>query len=217
MTTTYTTLVSDIQAWLEDDDAEFEGSVDKVIELGEYRLLRDLDLTIFTSVDTVATVADTATITKPSTDPSVIAWQTLWYGSAPDTVFLELRSHDYVRDYQSGTSDAPKYYAELNETTWLLAPVPDAIYTINTRGIARPDGLSSGQATSWLGTHASDILLKACLAEAEGFLKSDDRKPMWEEDYSQRLVNAKREIYTLLGQHYNLTPLEVPAQPTNAR
>lgn len=217
MSTTYTLLSADLQGWLEDDDAEFEGSIDKVIELGELRLLRDLHLSIFHTVDTAATVSGTATLTKPTTDASVIAFDSLWYGTAPNTVFLELRSHDFVRDYISGTNGPPKYYAELSETEWLLGPVPDAIYTVNTRGIARPDGLSSGQATTWLSTHASDILLKACLAEAEGFLKSDDRKPIWEEDYGQRLLNAKREIYTLLGQAYNLSPLEVPAQPTNAR
>jgi hypothetical protein len=61
------------------------------------------------------------------------------------------------------------------------------------------------------------MLFKACLVEAEGFLKSDDRVPMWAEQYVAALPLAKRETYELLNQRYNLTPLEVPAVPTTQR
>jgi hypothetical protein len=61
------------------------------------------------------------------------------------------------------------------------------------------------------------MLFKACLAEAEAFLKSDDRVAIWGEQYVNALPMAKRETYELLNQRYNLTPLEVPGVPTTQR
>jgi len=215
---TYAELSANLQAWLEDDDAEFLGSIDEVINLGEMRLWRDLDLSIFTSEDTAATAIGVATVTKPVTDTELVAWQSIYYDNAGERVYLELRSTDYVRDHQTvGQTAPPKYYAETNELNWLLSPVPDAIYTLNARGVTRPTRLSAGNTTTWLSLHQDDMLFKACLAEAEGFLKSDDRAPMWLQQYVEALPLAKRETYELLNQRYNLTPLEVPAVPTTQR
>lgn len=215
---TYTEMVAQVQAWLEDDDAEFTASVDDVIQLGETRTLRDLDLTIFSTEDTTPTVSSQDFVPKPISVQDVLNWQSIYYDNAGTRVWLELRSSNFVRDHQTPSlTGPPVYYAEHTDLRWLLSPVPDAIYTLNARGITRPDGLSVTTANTWLGDNASDLLFKAILAEAEGFLKSDDRKPMWEEDYLGNLPVVKRELYELLGQHYNLTPLEVPAVATNQR
>jgi len=215
---TYAELTANLQAWLEDDDEEFVGSIDEIINLGEMRLWRDLDLSIFTSEDTAATAVGTETVTKPVTDTELLKWQSIYYDNAGERTFLELRSTDFVRDHQViGATAAPKYYAETNETDWLLSPIPDAIYTLNARGVTRPTRLSAGNTTTWLSLHQDDMLFKACLAEAEGFLKADDRVPMLAEQYAAALPLAKRETYELLNQRYNLTPMEVPAFPTNQR
>jgi len=215
---TYTELSDKLQAWLEDDDAEFTGSIDDVINLGEMRLWRDLDLSIFTSEDTADTASGAETVTKPVTDAELVVTQSIFYDSAGERTWLELRSTDFVRDHQTvGQTAPPKYYSEQTETDWLLSPIPDAIYTLTARGVTRPTRLSVGNATTWLSLHQDDMLFKACLAEAEGFLKSDDRAPMWMEQYTAELPMAKRETYELLNQRYNLTPLEAPAVPTTQR
>lgn len=216
MSTTFDELEADLKAWLEDDDTEFDADIPKIIELGEFRLIKDLNLSIFNVTQSANTADGTETLTKPTGSVPVV-FQSLWYGTAPNITFLELRSVDFVRDYQSGVEGPPRYYAESSTTEWLLGPIPDATYAVSCRGIVRPTGLASGTQSTWLSTHMSDILLKACLAESEAFLKSDDRVQLWEADYQKLLPSAKRELYELLNQHYNLTPLQVPAQPTNAR
>lgn len=217
---TYAELVAKLQAWEEDDDLEFQGSIDDIINLGEMRLWRDLDLGIFTSEDTTPTVATNELLVKPTTDTELVSFQSLWYDNGGERTFLELRSPDWVRDYQS-VDAAPRFYCELDETNWALAPIPDAIYTVNVRGTTRParlgDGTGGTVTTTWLSLHQSDMLFKACMAESEGFLKSDDRIDIWKQQYVDTLPLAKRETYTLLQQRYNLTPLEVPAVPTNQR
>ena len=215
---TYAELSAKLQAWLEDDDAEFVGSIDDVINLGEMRVWRDLDLSIFTSENTAVTADTVATVTKPVADLELVATQSIFYDNAGLRTWLELRSTDFVRDHQViGATAPPKYYSEQTETEWLLSPIPDDIYTLTARGVTRPTRLSSGNTTTWLSLHQDDILFKACLAEAEGFLKADDRVAMWTEQYTAALPLAKRETYELLNQRYNLTPLEVPAVPTNQR
>lgn len=216
---TYADLEQNLQDWLEDDDSEFVGSIPEVINLGQMRLWRDLDLSIFTSEDTTPTVASDELLLKPTTDTELVSFQSLWYDNAGERRFLELRSADWIRDYQvPGATAAPLFYCELDQDNWALAPIPDAIYTVNTRGTTRLEPLDSmTNTTNWLSLHMDDLLFKACLAEAEGFLKADDRVPIWTEQYTGALPLAKRETYTLLQERYNLTPLEVPAVPTNQR
>ena len=215
---TYAELSAKLQAWEEDDDLEFQASIDDIINLGEMRLWRDLDLGIFTSEDSTPTVQSSELLLKPVADTELVSFQSLWYDSAGERTFLELRSPDWIRDYQNPAAEAaPRFYCELSEANWAIAPIPDAIYTINTRGTTRPDRLAVGNTTTWLSLHQGDLLFKACLAEAEGFLKSDDRVELWKTQYIELLPIAKRETYTLLQQRYNLTPLEVPASPTNQR
>jgi len=215
---TYAELVQNLQDWMEDDDTEFVGAIDDLINLGEMRLWRDLDLSIFTSEGTTTTAAGTDTAVKPVTDLELVTWQSIYYDSAGERTYLELRSTDFVRDHQVvGATAQPTYYAEQTETDWLLSPIPDNTYTLNARGVTRPARLSVGNATTWLSLHQDDLLFKACLAESERFLKSDDRVELWKTEYTEALPLAKRETYELLNQRYNLTPLEVPAVPTNQR
>ena len=141
---TYAELDQQLQDWLEDDDAEFTGSIEEVIQLGQMRLWRDLDLSIFTSEDSVATTATLETLTKPVTDTELVSVQSLWYDYDPGDgrgtirVWLENRSTDFIRDHQvPGVTGPPKYYCERDQLVWELSPVPDLIYNINTRGTTR--------------------------------------------------------------------------------
>lgn len=215
---TYAELLANLQNWVEDDDAEFVASLPEIINLGEMRLWRDLDLSLFTSEDTTVTVASTETVAKPVTDAELVSFQSLWYDNAGERTFLELRSSDWIRDYQNPAVEGPpRFYAEQSENNWIVAPIPDAIYNLNTRGVTRPERLGVANATTWLSLHQDDLLFKACLAESEGFLKSDDRIDLWKAQYTEALPLAKRETYEMLNQRYNLTPMEVPAVPTNQR
>ena len=219
MSRTYTQLNQDLQDWMEDDDLEFTGSIERLINLAELRVVKDLDLSIFHSNDTVATTATNDTVLRPTGSPNpFIVVQSVFYNVGTERTFLELRSTDFVRDFQvPGVTGPPKYYAEFSETEWTLAPVPDAIYSLVCRGIARPTPLSGTNDTNWLSDNVDDLLFSAAKAESEGFLKADDRIDIWKGEYVELLTITKRELYELLGERYNLSPMEVPAFPTNQR
>lgn len=201
---TFDDLSQALQDWMEDDDVEFTGSVNDVIDLGEKRLLRDLDLAIFRRVNSAQALSiGVATVVKPTiaAPDLLIAAKGIWLtgGALTRAQFLLPRAYEYVLDYNGGSNATPKYFAEVDETTWGFAPTPDATYTVNVRYISRPNPLSATNQTNWLSDNAYDILFKAALAEAEKFLKSEDRVVVWETDYVNALPKARIELYNLYG------------------
>lgn len=224
---TYTTLTAALQNWLEDDDAEFVGSIPEIIALGEVRLLRDLDFAMFAGEGSVTVAAGTELVTKPGVAPltllnyqSLSCYPTGGTGPADHALlpWLETRSDEFVRDYNGQYFGAaghgvPRYYSEASETQWRLAPTPNVEVELTYRFTARPDGLSDLVPETWLSVNVPDVLLKACLAESERFLKSDDRIPIWEQDYASLLQSAREESYSLLRAQYprlNIVPMPSP-------
>jgi len=213
----YTTLVQNLQNWMEDDGLEFAGSIEQLVAIAHRRVCRDLDLALFVGSGSSNTANGNPVLTKPSVT-GIIAFSTLRYTNAGRQTILSQRSLDYVLDYAgNSTGGPPLYYADLSETQWTLAPVPAATHAVTCTGSIDPPPLSTTVATTWLGDALPDLLFKACKQEAEGFLKADDRIQIWTQQYAEALPIAKRYLYDLLRARYQLTPMQVPAQPTIAR
>lgn len=217
----YATLVQDLQDWAEDDDTEFVAAIPRIITLAHDRVVKDLDLGIYTANEAIPTVGAQSFIPRPSEVTAAMPIMEItgaFYVLSGRPVWLERRSPNYVLDHQSGaTSGPPKYYAEYDEAQLELSPIPDTVYSINVQIALRPLPLSGTTTTTWVSVHAPDLLFSACLIEGEGFLKSDDRIDVWKTKYQELLPSAKKELYSLLRARYQLTPLEIPAQPTVQR
>ena len=72
-----------------------------------------------------------------------------------------------------GTSavDIPKYYANWDETFWVVAPTPDKTYEITLAYDKEPDTITTETGGTYLSNKYSDLLLYACLVNAYGYLK----------------------------------------------
>lgn len=113
------------------------------------------------------------------------------------TSTLEQRSWDFCHEFAPDPvlEDRPRYFNELNETEWEIVPTSDATYGVVCRYVRRPtDALSSATPndTSWLSRSAPDALFAACLAEAEHFLKADDRYADYIKKYHEELLPTVR-------------------------
>lgn len=207
---TYNDLLAQLQAWMEDDDAEFQAAIPDIIDLGEKRLLRDLDLTLFRGEDSSATMTiGAAQQTKPTiAAPDLLITTNVLYlsgGGLTGGVFLEQRDHSYVHMYnQYAVDGVPKYFGEVDETTWIFGPKPDAAYTMNVMFLSRPAQLSVSNQTNWLSDNAYDVLFKACLAEAEKFLKDDERSQLWDADYTRDMARVRAELYQQFQNQYDM-------------
>jgi hypothetical protein len=207
MNYTYTTLLAALQATLENTESELVAALDDLIPRGELRLLRDLDFTIFdvTNENIGNMTNGVNTLAKPT---GFLISRAVFYidADADERVFLEPRSREYVLDYWKSTVNyaPPVYHSDgYNTAQILISPPPDLDYQWGAIYMKRPDGLTSSNATTWLGDNVGDCLLHACLIETEKFDIEDERLPMWTTEYARLVTAAKREFNSLIATRYN--------------
>jgi len=94
-----------------------------------------------------------------------------------DAEFLLFKDLDFVQTYTPDptTTGQPKYYAQFDVDNFILAPTPNANYTVDIHYLYRPASLTAGadSGTSWLSTNAEIALLYGSLVEAYTFMKGD--------------------------------------------
>lgn len=96
-----------------------------------------------------------------------------------DTWPLELRSKAYCQEYAPDRRAVgrSRYFNEHSDTQWEFVEGADQAYAVIVHMVARPQELSASSptVTTWLSRAVPDALQSACLAEAEHYLKADDR------------------------------------------
>ena len=117
--------------------------------------------------------------------------------SAGNQFFLEQRDTSFMAEYYStpGPSavDIPKYYANWDETFWVVAPTPDKTYEITLAYDKEPDTITTETGGTYLSNKYSDLLLYACLVNTYGYLKG----PQDMLQYYQAAYNEALETYAL--------------------
>ena len=109
-----------------------------------------------------------------------------------DQKFLEKKDTSFMAEYDptpNSSYGVPKYYANWDENTWVVAPTPDATYDILIAYIAQPTTItSSDSSTNYVSTYAQDLLLYGSLVETYKFLKGPgDMIQVYEQSYQQAL------------------------------
>ena len=103
------------------------------------------------------------------------------------------------------TTGIPKYYALFgpattnstppiitNELTFLLAPTPDAAYTVEMHYFHYPESIVTA-GTTWLGDNFDTALLYGALCEAATYMKAEpDTVATYNKRYEEAMILAKR-------------------------
>jgi len=88
-----------------------------------------------------------------------------------DRTFMEKRDTSFISEYNgSGTTGLPKYYANWDESTIVVAPTPDQAYAVQLNYIISPPSFTSTNNT-YLSEYQQGLLLDGVLTEAYAFLK----------------------------------------------
>jgi hypothetical protein len=188
-------LRSDIQAYTENDSQEFQDALDRIIENVEIRVYREADLNVFRKTATASLTASDRFLAKP-TDYVVDRYLKITVGT--DHVDLIAKDVSFLQTFwpTAAATGAPRYYADWDHDTFILAPTPDSIYTATLGYTYRPDSLVTTGTTSWVGDNAPDCLLYGCLVEAYGFMKLTENTndlTFWKEQYDRALASLKFE------------------------
>lgn len=214
---TYNTLIAALQEWPVHSNARYMAQLPYIVGLGERRLwgdlnIEELDVTDKTSVQAV--IAQNS-VAKPANVIQVRMAGWLVAGKYKD---MELRSMDYCQNISNGPPGLPLYFAELDTANIFVAPAPDVAYQAVYRMIAPPTDVLSPttpMSTTWLSRAAGDALLAACLAEAEQFIKADDRYQDYIGKYNNELLpRIRAEIRNSIrrGDRTPLMPAATVAQ-----
>jgi len=169
---TYDELVTNIRNYMETDSNVLSNSViNTFILLTENKILRDIDLEVFRQSSTAPLTANSRFLTMPS---DILTHRYMLVRNASnEEIFLNFRDVSFAKEYWENATETgfPKYYAVWNQNTFVLAPTPDAAYTVELGYIRKPAGLSSTTPTTWLSQNAPEALLYGCLVQAYSYTK----------------------------------------------
>ena len=191
---TYTELVTKIRDYTEVDSNVLTATIiNGFIENAEFRILRDVDSDNNRKYATASVVVTQKYFNTPA---DLLVIRSAQVFNTDGTIsFLDVRDMTFINEYnQSNTTGIPKYYANWDEDTVIVAPTPNQAYTIQLNYILKPTGLSSNTATTYLSQQFPNGLLYACLVEAYGFLKGpNDMLQYYENRYKQAIEGFSLE------------------------
>ena len=188
---TYSELVQKIRDYTEvDSNVLTDSIVNGFIENAEWRIFRDVDsdnnkryatANLITSQRFIDTPADLLVVRSAQIVDSD------GVGQANNREFLEYRDTSYMSEFNPAESTGvPKYYGMWDKNTIVIAPTPNATYTIQLNYILKDPGLSSTNTQTYISEYFPNGLLYACLVEAFSFLKGpNDLLQLYEGKYKQ--------------------------------
>ena len=193
----YTELVSNIQNFLEDDSTELSNSIPTIITQAENLIFQRLpNLPCFRKITTgtlsVGTFEYTVATARMIRQVSVT--------SSSNVSFLNHKIDSYLRDFHpnSSTTGTPIMYSTKDSGTGgiviTLAPTPSSTLAFQVDFIAPETGLSSGNANSWVGTFAENVLLSAALYESSAFLKAGETVKLYKDQFDEAIALFQQEM-----------------------
>ncbi len=173
---TYAELLQKIRDYTEVDSNVLTDSIlNGIIENVEFRILREVDSDNNRRYATANVLTSTRFIDTPTNALIIRSAQIVdsdGTASADNRDFLQFRDTSFMSEFNpTGATGVPKYYSWWDQDTIVMAPTPDATYTIQLNYVLKDPGLSATNTTTYLSTYFPNGLLYACLAEAYGFLK----------------------------------------------
>lgn len=189
---TYTSLVENIQSYLERDDTATVEKIPLFIMLAEQIIASQIKFLGNLTVNTSTMTASTSIIDKPAR----------WHKTVSMNITVDderqpvlLRKYEYLREYwpNANSLGTPEFYSDYDYTHWLVAPTPDAAYTFEVLYYERIQPLDSSNQTNWFTIYAPQALLYGSLLQAMPFIKNDERMTMWKANYDQIMQTLMAE------------------------
>jgi hypothetical protein len=173
MAFTYTTLKTAIQDYVQSTETTFVSQLPRFILNAEERILKECQLDVFRKNSQGTVSNGNAYLQKPA---DFLSQNSLSVINSSSKEFLLYKQATMLQDFtpNPATTGVPKYYADWDEVTFLLAPTPNDNFTVELHYFYRPDSITTvASGTTWLGTNAELALLYGSLVEAYTFLKGE--------------------------------------------
>jgi hypothetical protein len=198
---TYNELVTAIQDYSENTFPTTD--IDRFIEQAEQKIYNSVQLPSLRRNSTGTCTINNRYLSAPNDYLSTFSLAVIEdYGTSDETyTFLLNKDVNFIRQAYPNPTDTglPQYYALFGpqyghptELTFILAPTPDAAYTMELHYNFYPESIvTAGQ--TWLGDNFDTALLNMCLMEAITYMKG-------EQDIVALYKNRADEAMSLLKQ-----------------
>ena len=193
MSWTYATLKTAIQDYMESTESSLVSNLDNFIETAEERILKNVQLDDFRK-NVVGSMTTSSPYLGSPTD-FLAPFSLAVIDGSGNYSYLLLKQVSFIRDFSPNptTTGLPKYYAEFDEDTFIIAPSPDSDYSTELHYYYRPNSLTSAgdSGTTWLSENAPNAMLYGSLVEASTYLKSYESIPVYESKFQEALLGLK--------------------------
>lgn len=216
---TYPTLVQAIQQYTLEGvslvNTDFSAFLPTIIQIAEERIIRDLNTNIFDVEMSGNLVSQNPYFAIPQGFLGIRSFRIAEDGFT----FIPIKRVDstWLENYwrNPANTGVPAYFAVYGNNSgitpgsFMFAPTPEDAYPYILRYIQRPESMSEDNPQTWLGDHAADCLLYACLAESMAYLREDipaeqGMTQMFESKYAREMVKLRQELsdQIITGQYY---------------
>ena len=192
MSWTLTSLKTAIQDYAESTESSFVTHLPDFIKSAEERILKNVQLDVFRKNVTGSSTADNTYLAMPSDFLAPFSLAVI--DSSNNYNYLKLKHVSFIRDFTpaEATTGQPKYYAEFDEDSFILAPTPSTNFTFELHYFYRPNSLTAtATGTTWLSTNAVNAMLYGSLVEANTYLKTFETTPVYEARFQEALASLK--------------------------
>lgn len=161
----YSQMRAAIKSFLLDSSPELEADLDTLIRLGEVKIYREADLRLFKKHAFTSLIYGDYWLELP---PDCMVVRDIRFTGGE---YLENVPETFLREVYPDTAHlgTPKYYAQWDQQTIMLAPTPANSVQVEMTYTYQPPGLSAGNPATWLSTFAEDLLLYSILVEASAY------------------------------------------------
>ena len=169
MAITHANFLTQVRNYTEvDSNVLSDTLIDQFIRNTELDIAGKVDYDDLRKYATTSTIASQRYLSMPS---DLIYLRSVQITNSGVRDFLEKRDTSFISEFNpSETEAAPKYYANWDDQNIVLAPTPNAAYTIQINYIIDPPHFTSSDST-FLSTYQDQLLLYGVLAECFSYLK----------------------------------------------
>jgi hypothetical protein len=192
---TYSSLVEDIQTYLERTDEQTLAKIPQFIMLAEQVIAAEIKFLGNLTVATSTMVQAENVIPKPARWRKTVSMNVTVAGKRRPVL---LRTYEYIREYwpDATSTEVPLFFCDYDYQHWLIGPTPAEDYSYEVLYYERVQPLDSSNQSNWFTQYAPQALLYGTLLQAMPFLKNDERMPMWQNNYDRIIEVLKTENVT---------------------
>ena len=201
---TYTQLLTLIKSYLDYDETTFNDTIPDFIKNAEDRIFNLVQEDFFRKNVTGSLTTGNRFLTCPN--DFILSFSLAVIDSSSDYRFLDKKHPSFMQEFTPDITDTslrglPLYYADFDKeystsgssgTTIVVAPLPDANYTVELHYLYKPNSLVTDTSGTWLSFNARDALLYGSLVEGYTFMKGEpDLLATYENRFQQEIARLK--------------------------